>query len=125
MVSFLLPDLTCLPRFRAITPVDKHVNPLDWWRVNEKEFPILAVFMKSNAAFQTTSLASERLFNKDRLLYGTTRQQMTEDHGEGYIFLHDFLNKRMQPEQFTLCRRCPNPPDDRANYKLTCQRHNK
>jgi hypothetical protein len=105
--------------------VDKHVNPLDWWKVHEKEFPILAMFMKANGAFQPTSLASERLFNKDKLLYGQTRQQMTEGHGEGYIFLHDYLNKRMQPERFQLCAKCPNPPNDNSNYRLSCPKHNK
>ena len=45
--------------------------------------------MKANAAMQPTSLASERLFNKDKLLYGTTRQSLTEEHGKGFIFLHE------------------------------------
>jgi hypothetical protein len=51
---------------------------------------------------QPTSLASERLF-KDKLLYGTTRQTLTEEHGEGFIFLHDYLNKRMTPAKFSIC----------------------
>jgi hypothetical protein len=90
-------------RFRAIKPADRDINPLDWWKIHEKEFPTLALFMKSNAAFQPTSLASERLFNKDKMLYGTTRTQLTETHGE------DFLPARL-PQQAQLSRPVPALP---------------
>ena len=96
----------------AIKPVDRDINPLDleWWKANEKKFPTLSLFMKANAAFPPTSLASERLFNKDKQLYGTTRTQLSEDHGEDFVFLHDFLNKRSPPALYQLCPDCPNPP---------------
>ena len=93
--------------------------------MNEAEYPLLALFMKANAAMQPTSLASERLFNKDKLLYGTTRQTLTEEHGEGFIFLHDYLNKRMTPGKFKICTKCPNTPSPMASYRLTCPKHNK
>ena len=112
-------------RFWAIKPADRDINPLDWWKIHEKEFPTLALFMKSNAAFQPTSLASERLFNKDKMLYGTTRTQLTETHGEDFIFLHDFLNKRSPPALYQLCPDCPDPPSPDSNYRITCSEHYK
>ena len=101
------------------------MNPLHWWKSHEKKFPLLALFMKANGAFQPTSLASERLFNKDKLLFGTTRVMLTEEHAEGLIFIHDYLNKRMVPRQFEPCHNCPNAPQEGANYRLTCSKHNR
>lgn len=105
--------------------MSKDVHPLVWWKANDKDFPKLALFMKSNGAFQPTSLASERLFNKDKLLFGTTRVMLTEEHAEGLIFLHDYLNKRMVKGHFEPCSSCPNAPHEGANYRLTCPKHNK
>ena len=105
--------------------MDRDINPLEWWKANEKEFPTLSLFMKANAAFQPTSLASERLFNKDKLLYGTTRTQLSEDHGEDFVFLHDYLNKRSPPALYQICADCPNPPSPDSNYRVTCSKHNK
>jgi hypothetical protein len=31
--------------------------------------------------------------NADKMLYGTTRQTLMEEHGEGFFFLHDYLNR--------------------------------
>ena len=61
-------------------PINKHLNPLNWWKHNEKEFPLLAKFVKANAAMQPTSVSSERLFNKDKQLFGFTRKSLTEEH---------------------------------------------
>lgn len=113
-----------IARFRLVVPVSKDTNPLQWWAANEKEYPLLALFMKSNGAMQPTSLASERLFNKDKLLFGTTRVMLTEEHAEGLIFLHDYLNKRMVSGQFEPCSGCPNAPQEGANYRLSCPKHN-
>ena len=73
---------------------------------------------------QPTSLASERLFNKDKLLFGITRVMLTEEHAEGLIFLHDYLNNRMVSGQFEPCSGCPNAPQEGANYRLSCPKHN-
>ena len=111
-------------KLKCQIPVSKEVNPLDWWKVHSCEFPLLSLFMKANGAFQPTSLASERLFNKDKMLFGTTRQSLTEEHGEGFIFLHDFLNKRMAEGEYRICETCPNPPKQGSNYRRTCPQHN-
>ena len=111
-------------RFKKIEPIDNQNNPLVWWRKHEEEFPLLALFMKANASFQPTSLASERCFNKDRMLFGTTRKSITEEHANGMIFLHDYIRKRCDEEAFRLCEQCPSPPSDGTNYKITCPKHN-
>ena len=74
---------------------------------------------------QPTSLASERLFNKDKLLFGITRVMLTEEHAEGLIFLHDYLNKRMVTGQFAPCSGCQNASQEGANYRLSCPKHNR
>ena len=83
------------------------------------------MFVKANAAMQPTSVSSERLFNKDKQLFGFTRKSLTEEHGEGFVFLHDYLNKRVVPEEFRLCTECQQPPHRDASYKITCSKHNK
>ena len=52
--------------------VDQDVNPLDWWRENQMKFPLLSYFVKANFSFQPTSVASERIFNKDKLVSSVT-----------------------------------------------------
>ncbi len=49
---------------------------------------------------------------------------LTEEHGEGFIFLHDYLNQRMTPGKFSICDKCPNTPSPTASYRLTCPKHN-
>ena len=96
---------------------------LIWWSKHEQEYPLLSKFVKANASFQATSLASERCFNKDKLLFGTTRKSLTEDHAEGMIFLHDYIRKRCVVEEFQICPMCPKQPSDAASYKITCNKH--
>ena len=47
---------------------------MKWWRDNEKKYPLLAKFVLANAAFQPTSVSSERLLNKDKLVFGETQK---------------------------------------------------
>ena len=104
-------------------PIDTHINPLLWWKTNEKHFPLLALFMKSNAAFQPTTLASERMFNKDKLLFGQTRKRLGTVRSSGLIFLHDYIIKRVDPAEYKICPTCPKPPTVGANYRITCSKH--
>ena len=34
-----------IARFRLVVPVSKDTNPLQWWAANEKEYPLLALFI--------------------------------------------------------------------------------
>ena len=104
-----------------MTPLDEKESMMKWWRDNEKKYPLLAKFVLANAAFQPTSVSSERLFNKDKLVYGDTRKRLTNDRAEALVFLESHLRNRMNPEKFRLCHDCPKPPNNGCNYRLTCK----
>ena len=111
-------------KFRKCTPIPLESNPLVWWSQNFATYPNLSRFMKANAAFQATTLSSERLFNKDKLLFGLSRQNIDDTRAEGLIVCHDYLNKRMVKDGYSLCKECPQPPGEGARYKITCRKHN-
>ena len=111
-------------RFRNVTPISLAENPLIWWRQHFEAFPLLSMFMKANSAFQASSLSSERLFYKDKLLFGLNRQTIEDDRAEGLIVLHDFINRRFAGKLYSLCEGCPTPPSSGASYVVTCSKHN-
>ena len=43
-------------------------NPMDWWRINQKSFSLLALFWKAHSSFPATSTSSERAFSMDGLI---------------------------------------------------------
>jgi len=119
----LLPHASCL-RWRRTTPVEKKVKILVWWKENHKDFPTLSIFVKANAAFQSTSLSSERLFNKDKMLFKTNRKSLQEDRSEGFVFYNDYINRRMLPGLYVICSSCSQPPHEEARYRVCCPQHN-
>ena len=80
-----------LAKYRGTTPLDTGSNPLSWWRENESSFPLLARYVKANGAFQATSVASERIFNVDKLVYDDRRKSLGVETGSGLVIAHDFL----------------------------------
>jgi len=124
LLLHLLLHLLLLLRWRLLTPVDTKINTLDFWRIYNKDFPTISLFMKSNGAFQPTSLASERLFNKDKMLFGTTRTRFEENRAEGFVFLGDYLNRRVGKAKYVVCKGCPQPPHEEARYRVSCPTHN-
>ena len=48
--------------------MDLTENPLVWWKLHQTAYPLLARYYKSNGAFQATSVASERIYNVDKLV---------------------------------------------------------
>ena len=58
-----------LCRYKDTTsPISPSENPLTWWKMNQATFPLLAKYIKANGAFQATSVASERVYNIDKLV---------------------------------------------------------
>jgi hypothetical protein len=66
--------------------VEPEVKILEWFKENNKDFPHLALFFMANGAFQPTSLSSERLFNKNKLLFGSTRKRPIHHLGNLGVF---------------------------------------
>ena len=53
--------------------VEQDINPMDWWRTREKEFPKLSLYWKAHSSYPATSASAERLFNMDGLIFTLQR----------------------------------------------------
>ena len=107
-------------QFLNIEPIDLYKNPLKWWKERESSYPLLAKFVKNTAHFQATSVASERIFNKDALIYTPLRSSILPKRSETLTFLQDFFTRRKDDAQFELCTECPG---NRTKYKIQCNIH--
>lgn len=56
-----------LTRFLKGTGSTKE-NPMDWWRENHADFPLLARFWRAHSSYPATSVSAERAFNIDGLV---------------------------------------------------------
>ncbi len=65
----------------------KNVNPLSWWKVNEKKFPFLSKVSKEYFGIAATSVPSERLFSDVGNLITTKRSSLKPEKVEKLIFL--------------------------------------
>ena len=102
-------------------PIDIHRNPLKFYRENEKEYPYLSRYVKNNAHFQPTSVASERLFNKDSLICTPRRSSLAPEVAESLSLLQDYLSRREDDRRWQLCSECPG---NRTRYNIQCYEHN-
>ena len=101
-------------------PIEIQRNPLKWWRENENSFPNLAKYVKHNAHFQATSVASERIFNKDHLIYDSHRTCVLPERSETLTVLQDFYSRREDNSLYELCGQCEG---NRNRYKKQCKYH--
>ena len=110
-----------------VSPVDQDVNPLVWWISNKLDYPLLSLYVCANFSFQATSLASERIYNKDKLVYDDRRKSIQVERGAGLIVAQDYLRQRINKEEYRLCPDCPQPQNSGggAKYKITCEKHSK
>ena len=52
------------------------------------------------------------------------RKSFEENRAEGFVFLQDYLSRRIARDKYVVCRSCPQPPHEEARYRLTCVQHN-
>ena len=114
-------------QYKATPPIDIKMNPLDWWKQNCGTYPLLAKFVKSNGAFQATSVASERIFNVDKLVYDDKRKRLDVERGSGLVIAQDYLKRRKNQAEFRLCPDCPAPQSEKGQpkYRINCAQHAK
>jgi zinc finger BED domain-containing protein 1 (E3 SUMO-protein ligase ZBED1) len=53
-----------LARYMALPREARSVNPLEWWRVQEREFPRVALMAKNYLGIPGSSVPCERIFSK-------------------------------------------------------------
>ena len=64
-------------------------NPLDWWRVNETNFPYLAKLALKYLSIPATSAPSERVFSTAGLTIAKDRARLEASRANEIVFLHD------------------------------------
>ena len=64
------------------------VDPLEWWRENERRFPTVAVVAKSVLCVPATSVPSKRIFSSSGLLLNKLRNRLSSDIVDCIIFLN-------------------------------------
>ena len=89
------------------------------WRDHQNEYPLLAKMVKTYAAFQPTSVSSERIFNKDKLIYTNRRKCILPERSEKLICLQEFYRNRDDDSRWRICSVCPT-----KCYVIVCPKHN-
>jgi len=63
------------------TRVREHseIDPLGWWKINEKRFPNVAILARDVLAIQASSVASESTFSTSGNLVSDTRSRLSDE----------------------------------------------
>ncbi len=67
-------------------PPSLDINPLDWWKVNERRFPRLATLARRYLCILRTSVASERVFSAGGLTVNRLRSRLSPQHVDMLLF---------------------------------------
>ena len=75
--------------------LDKDVNPLDFWKLQKKEYPTLSVMAETFLAVPSTSTPSERAFSKGRLIIHHTRASLSAEKIRALMCLNSWVSHGM------------------------------
>lgn len=84
-------DKTELDRYVEEGVCDRHVNPLDYQKVNSNRYPNLTKLAKKYLAVPATSGGVERVFSIAGALKRARRVRLTPENTKNLILFRDFL----------------------------------
>jgi hypothetical protein len=67
----------------------RYNNPLDWWRLKQQQYPLLAKLAYKLLAIPATSAPSERVFSVAGITIAKERARLNPENAGDLIFLHD------------------------------------
>jgi hypothetical protein len=70
---------TELEKYLMLEEEERDTDPLEWWRLNRRRYPTLAVLARRYLAIPASSASSERLFSRLKLTATATRQGMSAE----------------------------------------------
>lgn len=71
--------------------IERKSLPLDWWKMNPTNFPILSKLVKKYLSSPASSVYSERLFSETGLIYEKKHNRILPKNAEQLLFLHHNL----------------------------------
>lgn len=79
-------------RYKELKPLPLSVNPLNWWREHEGEYPLLSWQAKRYLCIPGTSVPAERIFSTAGDIVTAQRSALKPEHVDQLIFLNKNLN---------------------------------
>ena len=81
-----------IDKYLELNEVGKEINPLEWWKLHEKRFLILASIARKYLCICATSVPSERLFSDVGNNITNKRTNLNPDLVEKMLFLKRNIN---------------------------------
>jgi zinc finger BED domain-containing protein 1 (E3 SUMO-protein ligase ZBED1) len=66
-------------------------DPLEWWAMNDKTFPLIGQLARRYLCIPATSAPSERLFSSAGMTISKRRASLNPDAADSLVFLHDAI----------------------------------
>jgi hypothetical protein len=80
-------------------PVDNNVDPLVWWKIHEKDYPVLSQMAKDYLTIQATSVPSERAFSISGLTISKTRNRLDPETARAIICVKNWVSVKREMKE--------------------------
>jgi len=69
-------------------------NPLDWWKINEKRFPTIAILARKYLSVQASNAAAERVFSTCGNVLNKKRSRLGPEYVNDLVFLNNAYKRQ-------------------------------
>ena len=81
------------------SPVDNNADPLVWWKIHEKDYPVLSQMAKDYLTIQATSVPSERAFSISGLTISKTRNRLDPETARAIICVKNWVSVKREMKE--------------------------
>jgi len=78
--------------YKREDPIPGNLDPLDWWKINEKSFPILSKLAKCYLAMPASQATAERLFSIGKDIMSEKRTLLSPDLFEALVLTSKYFD---------------------------------
>ena len=88
-------------QYKDLPCADEDTDPINWWKVHAKTFPVMAKLARKYLCIPATSTPAERVFSQMGLLITKLRNRLSPCTAEAILFLkkNDFSNFQYMVEE--------------------------